>query len=260
MIDRKVVLKELQRIVPDQKAYNRVRKMMEKEFDTVQLPKMAKKAGMSHEQLLEQIKREGVRIEEIRDNTVDGMMAQVFFSQVGKQKLAEPSRDELASLYEEHLDDFRPKAGVVWRHIEIHKGSDAGAAFDEISSVRQQLSNGADFAKLAKVKSKSPTAIDGGLWALTAKGSYPVAEVDRAIFSLPKGVLSNVIEGPTSYHLVRVEERSDGSPKPFSEVQSEVKEKLTNERRKKLIDDQVKELRQKHHVESIFENETLDQS
>ena len=70
----------------------------------------------------------------------------------------------------------------------------------------------------------------------TSPGGYGVAAVNQAIEALPLGVVSGVIEGPSSLHIVRVERRRPAGPASFAELQDEIRreiftEKSTRERR-----------------------------
>ncbi len=57
---------------------------------------------------------------------------------------------------------------------------------------------------------------------MTAPDSYAVASVTAALEALPLGRISAVLEGPTSYHIVRVEARRPAGPASFGEVQDKI--------------------------------------
>ena len=65
--------------------------------------------------------------------------------------------------------------------------------------------------------------------ALKQKGDAR-AEAIQAIFSLPIGQLSPILEDERGFHIVRVVERQDMSRTPFSELQPEIKKKIKAER------------------------------
>ena len=69
--------------------------------------------------------------------------------------------------------------------------------------------------------SDGPNKSKGGLW-MTAPDSYAVASVTAALEALPLGRISAVLEGPTSYHIVRVKARRPAGPASFGEVQDKI--------------------------------------
>jgi len=74
---------------------------------------------------------------------------------------------------------------------------------DEAASILRQLTNGADFAALARDKSTDATAVDGGflgrLGALTLR-----PELRDALRDLRPGQLSSVVKLPSGYAILKV--------------------------------------------------------
>ncbi len=57
----------------------------------------------------------------------------------------------------------------------------------------------------------------------TSPGSYAVEAVNQALDTLPVNQVSPVLEGPTSYHIVLVENRRAAGPATFKEIQDEMR-------------------------------------
>ena len=73
-------------------------------------------------------------------------------------------------------------------------------------SLLVELTKGADFASVAKRESMDPGSKElGGDLGWARRGSGFVAEFERAIFSLPPGQLSPVIETSFGFHIIRVD-------------------------------------------------------
>lgn len=104
-------------------------------------------------------------------------------------------------------------------------------------------------AAVAKKNSHGYMAFEGGQHDWTTKGALVLKSVDEAIFSLPVGKLSDVIESENGYHIIRVIERNDATKKPFLEAQVEIKERILNENRKKAFEEHVKKLKREIPVE-----------
>ncbi len=79
--------------------------------------------------------------------------------------------------------------------------------------------------------------------------------VDQAIFSLPIGELSPIIESAEGFHIVRVIERQDAGMVPFTKAQVEIKEKIQNERRQSQMEAYIRDVKSKAQVWTIFDEE-----
>jgi parvulin-like peptidyl-prolyl isomerase len=75
--------------------------------------------------------------------------------------------------------------------------------------------------------------------------------LDKAIFTLPIGELSDVIKTPEGLHIVRVLDRTEATHKPFLEAQVEIREALQAEQRQKAFQEHLKKLRQEIPVEIL---------
>src|SRR4029077_19432727 len=123
---------------------------------------------------------------------------------------------EMRDYYNAHLDDYNRHEQWTWREvvIELDKHPTRAAARTKADAVLARLRRGDDFAQVAQAESEGPNRTKGGFWE-TAPDSYAVAEVNDAVRSLPIGQVSTIIEGPSSYHLVRVESRRPAGPAKF---------------------------------------------
>jgi len=254
-IQQTLLLNELKKKIPKAEAMEKIRAAAAVDFEK-HMQQVARQANMkTTDDLIAQLKKEGADITAMKNAFIDHALAQQFLGSQIMPKLRESTRDEMEDYYVEHRDKWSQKAGVVWRNIEIKKGADPAAARAKIGDLRQQIEKGADFAEIAKSSSEGTMAAAGGLWSRTSKGSYQDEAVDNALFTLPIGELSPVVEGKSSFHLIRVEERNDGSPLPFTKVQDEIKNALRNKQIEKYKKELLAEIVANHHVISIFDNE-----
>lgn len=258
-IQQAIIINELKRKLPKPEVMERIRSAAEADFEKY-MTRIAHQNGLkSRDELVEQLKREGSDLAVLRSSFVDNMVAQQYLQSLVQPKLREPTREDMEEFYNENIDKWSQQAGVVWRNIEIKKGSDPAAARDRIDEIKRELDSGADFAAMAKSNSQSPTAAAGGLWSRTSKGSYADPAVDAAIFSVPVGQVSDVIDGKSSYHIVLVEERTDGGPKPFVEVQEQIRNRLRGQQMERVRRQIVDEFKENHQVISMFDNPAADQ-
>jgi peptidyl-prolyl cis-trans isomerase D len=142
------------------------------------------------------------------------------------------SNDDLKTYYRQHDNLYRVPEQVNVRHILIKAplpGTDGkadpkalDAARAKADDVLKQLKVGGDFAKLAQQYSDDPSKDAGGLLGWLQRGRYPVPDVERVIFSLPKGQTSDVLKSSYGFHIVRVEDKQEAHLKPLDEVKSDI--------------------------------------
>jgi peptidyl-prolyl cis-trans isomerase D len=150
--------------------------------------------------------------------------------------LAAPSDDAVKAYYDEHRDDrFTAPEEIRARHIliKLPPGADdkaRGAARTKAEDVLAKVKNGADFAKLAQeVSEDAGTAAKGGDLGLFSRGHMAPA-FDAAAFALEPGSVSDVVETPFGFHVIKVEEKLPGGPKPLEAVRDEIVKTLTAEK------------------------------
>jgi peptidyl-prolyl cis-trans isomerase D len=91
---------------------------------------------------------------------------------------------------------------------------------------------GKDFAQLAKQESADSTAAKGGDVGWLTEDQLP-SPLDKAVFSLRKGEISNVIETPAGFHIVKVEDIREEKTQSLKEATGEITRSLKSERGKR---------------------------
>lgn len=192
----------------------------------------------------------------IRQAFANKVMAQEFLR--GKlPNFPEPTRIELVDYYQEHLDEYRIAARARWEQIQISYGQHGGknAASEVLYNAADELRNGVDFAEVARKYSDGPTAKQGGLWDWTQPGSLKDKNIDRAIFSIPVGQISDVFVGDSAFQIIRVVERQPEGHVPFEQLQDEIKQKLVVDRRRGLGDQILADMRSQKNIQTIFDHQ-----
>jgi peptidyl-prolyl cis-trans isomerase C len=113
-------------------------------------------------------------------------------------------------------------------HILIRTAeSDAKA---KAEAILKELRSGADFAKLAKEKSQDPgSAAKGGELGFFARGRMIKPFEDTAFGMSKAGDISDVIESPFGFHVIRLDEKKPAGPQPFAEVKDVLLREAQNE-------------------------------
>jgi len=106
---------------------------------------------------------------------------------------------------------------------------------------------------VAKAGSDGATARSGGLRDWTPKGSLVSKVLDEAIFALPAGQLSPILEDEQGFHIVRVTEREDAYRTSFLEAQVQIKQKIRDLREKDQEQAFLAKLWEKTPVWTVFD-------
>jgi peptidyl-prolyl cis-trans isomerase C len=119
-----------------------------------------------------------------------------------------------------------------------------------------QLLQGADFATVAKEKSKAPSAKDGGDLGFITKGKKS-PQFDTAAFSdtLEVGKMSGVFKGAEGYYyIVKLEAKRGGKQRSLSDMWDDIKKGLTFLKQQQKIEDLIGKLSRESKIE-IYEGE-----
>lgn len=114
----------------------------------------------------------------------------------------------------------------------------ADEARKKIDEIKTKLTaNGSNFEAIAKEFSQDPgSAANGGDLGFITKGQL-VPEVESVAYQLAPGVLSDVIESPFGFHILRVSERK---PTALTDVRDTIRAKVNTEQVTTQIQNKVK--------------------
>lgn len=122
--------------------------------------------------------------------------------------------DAMKKVYQEAIEKVAGEKEVHARHILL-------ATEDEAKAVKAELDKGADFAELAKKKSKDPGAADGGDLGFFTKDQM-VPEFSAVAFELAPGKISDPVKSQFGWHIIKVEEKRDRKAPAFDDVKAQV--------------------------------------
>jgi peptidyl-prolyl cis-trans isomerase C len=143
----------------------------------------------------------------------------------------------LHQLYDELTKEMAGEKEVHARHILVESEPEAKAVFDE-------LRKGADFATLAKQKSKDPSSSDGGDLGYFTKDRM-VPEFANVAFNLQVGQISEPVKTEFGWHVIKVEDQRDRQIPAFDQV----KDQLENLVARKALSAEVAKLRSGAKIE-----------
>jgi parvulin-like peptidyl-prolyl isomerase len=164
---------------------------------------------------------------------------------------------DLVDYYEKNRESFHVHAKSRWQQITISfaKHPEKAEAWRTLAAIGQQLQQGASFEALARQHSEGFTADKGGQRDWTTKGSLVSTTLDEAIFHLPVGALSQILEDRDGFHIVRVQERTEDGYTPFSQAQDAARDAIKKSRENEKRDEFLAQLKKKYPVTTIFDEQ-----
>jgi hypothetical protein len=165
------------------------------------------------------------------------------------------SHDELLDYYHQHLDEYEFPARAKWEHLMVRweqftSRDDARVAMADMGN---QVLRGAAFEAVARRQSQGPRAGEGGQYDWTSRGSLRSEVIDEALFSIPPGRLSRMLEDEDGVHIVRVTEREPAGRVPFEEVQDEMREAIRRQRFEEQVAEYLARLKQETFVWTVYQ-------
>ena len=79
--------------------------------------------------------------------------------------------------------------------------------------------------------------------------------IDEAIFTLPVGELSTILDDGSALHIIRVTERTEAGRTPFIEAQVGIRMKLLEDSKKTEMEAYLKRLKDRTPVWTIFDDD-----
>jgi peptidyl-prolyl cis-trans isomerase C len=147
--------------------------------------------------------------------------------------------EAMKKVYDDAAKQISGEQEVHARHILVETE-------DEAKAVEDELKKGADFAELAKKKSKDPGASDGGDLGFFTKDQM-VPEFSAVAFALEPGKISDPVKSQFGWHVIKVEEKRNRKAPDFDQVKGQIETYVT----RKAQADYVAKLREAAKVERM---------
>ncbi len=149
------------------------------------------------------------------------------------------SEEALRQTYVEAVKSMTGQEEVRARHVLVETE-------DEAKAVLEEIKGGADFATLAKEKSKDPGAAEGGDLGYFTKEQM-VPEFADVAFKMYVGQISNPVKTQFGWHIIKLEDRRSKQPPEFEKVRDQIEAFLS----RKAQTDFIAKLRQSAKIERL---------
>ena len=146
---------------------------------------------------------------------------------LGQEGKAVATDDAEKKVYEDAAKQIAGEQEIHARHILVETE-------DEAKAVKAELDKGADFAELAKKKSKDPGASDGGDLGFFTKDQM-VPEFSEAAFKLDPGKVSDPVKSQFGWHIIKVEEKRNRKAPDFDQVKAQIETYVTRKAQQEYV-------------------------
>ena len=136
--------------------------------------------------------------------------------------------DAMHKVYDDAIKQMPAEEEVHARHILV-------PTEDEAKAIEVELKKGADFATLAKEKSKDPGAAEGGDLGYFTKDQM-VPEFADVAFKLDKGQISDPVKTQFGWHIIKVEDKRIKPTPTFYEVKTQLQTYVAHKAQAELVE------------------------
>ncbi len=237
LVEQKLIIqvgREKEIKVEDKEIYGRRHAMMAQE-------------GLSEEDFLAMIKREGMSLERYNEVMEEQIVAQKLFDMEVRSRV-QLSEKAIKKYYENNKGLFTTPKKLRVRHILLtvppEEPDDAlNGALSKISAIRRKITEeGLDFAEAARKYSEGPSGPDGGNLGEIGRGQM-VESFDAAAFSLDTGEISEPVRTKFGFHIIKVDSVIGGKQRPLVEVRKEIENKMYMEILEEVRSDWISDIK-----------------
>lgn len=186
----------------------------------------AKKGFSSSEEFTKTLKQENLNIQKLRERYEEQIMIRKTIQNYLVRKI-NITPEEIASYYEEHIDDWTQPQRVKVRMISLRSK-------DEAIEALNKLRTGGEFS-------------EGEIKFIT-KGEM-VPQIDNVIFNLKIGEFSGLVKTEVGYHIFKLEGKQQKEVSKLVEVRDKIENILWQKKSAEEFSKWMEELRKNAYIE-----------
>jgi peptidyl-prolyl cis-trans isomerase SurA len=215
---------------------------------------MKKRNRMTDRELRDSLAREGLSLEEYRQQLKDQMLRARLVNREVKSKIVITEQD-IRSCYDANKDKYCGSTVYELRHIIMNQAPGAddatrAAVRQRMEAVLQELEGGAAFADLARRYSESPLAAEGGYLGRFQVQDLAV-EIQDALKGLQSGQHTAILSNDRGLQIFYVEQVHQTADRALEDVAAEIEDQLFNDIVNQKFQSWLSELRERSHVKII---------
>jgi peptidyl-prolyl cis-trans isomerase D len=148
------------------------------------------------------------------------------------------SAEEVESFYRQNFSRYSIPEQRNARHILIKASEEdpadiLAAKRNRAAQILELARSGEDFAQLARQYSEGPTGPKGGDLGFFTRGQM-VKAFEDAVFSLDEGQISDIVQTPFGFHVIKLEKIKPAYTKKLDEVKGEIEAQIQAQQSREL--------------------------
>jgi peptidyl-prolyl cis-trans isomerase C len=210
----------------------------------------------SEDEFKKTLAQQNLSVEQLREDAkTDMRVAKMLEAEVNTKVAVQPT--DVDTFYKQNPDKFQQPERVRASHILIRVEENADAKAKEAAKAKaadvfKQVKAGKDFAELAKQHSQDPgSAVQGGDLGFFQQGQM-VGAFERAAFALKPGEVSDIVETPFGFHIIKMAEKQSARTMPMDEVKPQIEQFLQNQQRQEKTQAFIASLKSKGKIEVLI--------
>jgi peptidyl-prolyl cis-trans isomerase SurA len=203
-------------------------------------------------EFIKMLVREGTTFDAYKQDVREQMLRQRLVRREIQSKIL-VTDEEIGEYYKEHRQDYEGKEAVRIKQILLIVPRDSEqSARDEIrkqaDAIRKRLMAGESFDQMAAKYSEGPAAQSGGDIGFIERG-HAMRDVETVAFQLGIDEVSEVIESPLGFHIIKMVEKKGAGMKPWPEVRQDIFTKIEDQKMAQRFEQWIAEIRKKSIIE-----------
>jgi peptidyl-prolyl cis-trans isomerase SurA len=223
----------------------------EQEIDAA-INDVKKQKGLDDSRLRAAIEGEGLSFREYREALRQHILRSKLFA-VKVRPRVKITDEDVKNWYTQNLNAAAAGVGMQVAAVFIETPKGAGPA--EIKEARgragrayARIAAGEDFSKIASELSSGDWGKNGGDMGVVKRGSLS-PELDRVVFALREGQVSEPVEGPSGFFIFKAVKAMGGEARELREVKDEIYRRLFDEESERQFRLWLEEVRRASHLE-----------
>lgn len=200
-----------------------------------------KKKYPSYQDFLDALKHEGLTVSDVRKKIENQFKGQVIINTEVRSKI-NVNPQEVTAYFDAHSDEFTLKPRVYLESIFVKSTFGREAANKKISEALGKIRSGDDFKTVAATFSELPSVGEMAEEAL-------LPAFKEKVDNMSVGGVSDIIEVPDGFYILRLEGRAPGAKATLMEVKDRIYQRLFEEKFKNRFQEWISKLRKKAYVE-----------
>lgn len=208
--------------------------------------------GLSADELERLLNREGLTVEDYRGRINEEILLRKINNIEVRSRIS-VTPNEIRQHYEKNIIKFLPPEQLRASHILFLAPPNASDNTErvkrsEAEKVLKKIKGGANFAEMAKRHSQDPSASKGGNLGVIKRGEV-LPNFERVLFAMKDGEVSDIARTRAGFHIIKLTKRLPRNPKPLSEVEAQIRDRLFQGKAKTRFRRWMEELKKKAYIE-----------